>query len=175
MVSTPLSPPSPSCEFNSTTTVLLLLLWITHESLHAIKQKKKDKTMLYVCNFFWLFNGDCVLSFLFFILRNINLQGLFIAKGILVKEQQWFNLTHSWENKRVHTFSRGISSKVNAVAWLEKWVECSLMVNPRSRHTKDFMVNPRSYQSRVIPKTLMVNPRSRHTKDFKNGTWCHLA
>ena len=27
-------------------------------------------------------------------------------------------LTHSWGNKRVHTFHKGITPKVNAIAWL---------------------------------------------------------
>ena len=40
------------------------------------------------------------------------------AKVILVEEQQWWYLTHSWDNKTVHTFPRGIYSKVNVTAWL---------------------------------------------------------
>ena len=54
-----------------------------------------------------LFNG---ISTLF---RLIN------AKAILLEEQQWYYLTHSWEDKRVHTFLKGICPKVNAIARLE--------------------------------------------------------
>ena len=44
---------------------------------------------------------------------------LFNAKGILWEEQWWYYLTHSWEDKGVHTFPKGICSKVNVIAWLE--------------------------------------------------------
>ena len=32
---------------------------------------------------------------------------LFNAKAILLEEQWWYNLTHSWEDKGVHTFPKG--------------------------------------------------------------------
>ena len=32
--------------------------------------------------------------------------GLFNAKAILLEEQLWYYLTHSWEDKGVHTFPR---------------------------------------------------------------------
>ena len=38
---------------------------------------------------------------------------------ILVEEQQWYYLTHSWKDKRVHAFLRGINPKVKVIAWLE--------------------------------------------------------
>ena len=44
---------------------------------------------------------------------------LFNAKAILLKEQYWYNLTHSWEDKGVRTFPEGICSKVNVIAQLE--------------------------------------------------------
>ena len=44
---------------------------------------------------------------------------LFNAKAILLEEQLWYYLTHSWEDKRVHTFPKGICLKVNVIAWLE--------------------------------------------------------
>ena len=44
---------------------------------------------------------------------------LFNAKAIILEEQQWYYLTHSWEDKRVHTFSKGICPKVNVIARLE--------------------------------------------------------
>ena len=33
---------------------------------------------------------------------------LFNAKSILVEEQQRYYLTHGWEDKGIHTFSKGI-------------------------------------------------------------------
>ena len=41
------------------------------------------------------------------------------AKAILREEQQWYYLTHSWEDKGVHTFPKGICPKVNVIARLE--------------------------------------------------------
>ena len=55
----------------------------------------------------WLFNG---ISTLF---RLIN------TKAILLEEQQWHYITHSWEDKGFHTFPKGICPKVNVIARLE--------------------------------------------------------
>ena len=44
---------------------------------------------------------------------------LFNAKAILLEEQYWYYLTHSWEDKGVHTFPKGICPKVNVIARLE--------------------------------------------------------
>ena len=44
---------------------------------------------------------------------------LFNAKAILLEKQQWYYLTHSWEDKGVHTFPKGICPKVNVIARLE--------------------------------------------------------
>ena len=44
---------------------------------------------------------------------------LFNAKSILLEEQQWYYLTHSWEDKGVHTFPKGICPKVNVITRLE--------------------------------------------------------
>ena len=44
---------------------------------------------------------------------------LFNAKAILLEEQLWYYLTHSWEDKGVHTFPKGICPKVNVIARLE--------------------------------------------------------
>ena len=54
----------------------------------------------------------------FFVYWHINLHMLFNSKAIHLKEQQWCYLMHSWEDKAVHTFPKGICSKVNVV-WLE--------------------------------------------------------
>ena len=44
---------------------------------------------------------------------------LFNAKAILLEEQKWYYLTHSWVDKRVHTFPKGICPQVNVIARLE--------------------------------------------------------
>ena len=44
---------------------------------------------------------------------------LFNAKAILLEEQWWYYLTHSWKDKGVHTFPKGICPKVNVIARLE--------------------------------------------------------
>ena len=36
-----------------------------------------------------------------------------------MEEQKWCYLTHSWKDKRVHTFPKGISPKVNVITQLE--------------------------------------------------------
>ena len=46
----------------------------------------------------------------------INLCRLFNAKAILLEEQQWYYVTHSWEDKGVHTFPKSICPKVNVIA-----------------------------------------------------------
>ena len=49
----------------------------------------------------------------------MNLRGLFDAKLIFVKEQQWYYLINSWEDKGTSTIPLGISPKVNMKEWLE--------------------------------------------------------
>ena len=49
----------------------------------------------------------------------MNLCRLFNAKAILLEEQSWYYLSHSWEDKGVHTFLKGIFPKVNVIVWLE--------------------------------------------------------
>ena len=48
-----------------------------------------------------------------FVYWHINLCRLFNAKAIFLEEQYWYYLTHSWEDKGVHTFPKGICPKVN--------------------------------------------------------------
>ena len=55
----------------------------------------------------------------FFVQRHINLCGSFNAKAILLVEQQWCYLTHSWEDKGVHTFSKDICPKVIIILRLD--------------------------------------------------------
>ena len=44
---------------------------------------------------------------------------VFIAKTILIEELLWYYLTHSWEDKGVHTFPNGICPKVNVIVRLD--------------------------------------------------------
>ena len=44
---------------------------------------------------------------------HINLRGLSNTKAIIVEEQYWYYLTHSWGDKRVHAFPKGIRPKMN--------------------------------------------------------------
>ena len=44
---------------------------------------------------------------------------LFNAIAILLEEQVWYYLTHSWEDRGVHTFPKSICLKVNVIARLE--------------------------------------------------------
>ena len=56
----------------------------------------------------------------FFTLWHINLCGLSNAKDVLVEEQKWFYFAHNLgEDKRIHTFLKSISLKVNFLAQLE--------------------------------------------------------
>ena len=55
----------------------------------------------------------------FFVFWHFNLRRLFNAKAILLEEQWWYYLTHSWEDKGVHTFPKDICPKVNVIARLE--------------------------------------------------------
>ena len=48
---------------------------------------------------------------------HINLCRLFNASCL--EEQLWYYLTHSWEDKGVHTFPKGICPKVNVIARLD--------------------------------------------------------
>ena len=42
-----------------------------------------------------------------------------MPKPFFIEEQQWYYLTHSWEDKGVHTFPKGIRRKVNVIARLD--------------------------------------------------------
>ena len=81
---------------------------------HLMLNKILNNLICYNCSFvlfclvwYLLFNG---ISTLF---------RLFNAKAILLEEQWWCYLTHSWEDKGVHTFLKGICPKVNVIARLE--------------------------------------------------------
>ena len=55
----------------------------------------------------------------FFVKWYINICRLFNAKVILLEEQLWCYLTHSWKDKGVHTFPKGICPKVTVRARVE--------------------------------------------------------
>ena len=46
----------------------------------------------------------------------INLHGVFNLKSILKEKPLWSYLTHNWKDKELHTFTKGISLKVNVEA-----------------------------------------------------------
>ena len=54
--------------------------------------------------------------FSLFVLWHINLCRLSNAKAILLEKQKWYYLTHSWEDKGVHAFPKGICFKLNVAA-----------------------------------------------------------
>ena len=64
-------------------------------------------------------NLEGLVWFGFFVWRHIKLCRLFNAKEILLEEQPWYYLTHSWKNKGFHTFPKDIYPKVNVITWLE--------------------------------------------------------
>ena len=56
---------------------------------------------------------------------------LFNAKSILLDEQKWYYLTHSWEDGGSHTFPKGICRKINVIvrlvyelAYYDSTVQC---------------------------------------------------
>ena len=42
-----------------------------------------------------------------------------MPKPSLQKKQQWYYLTHNWQNKGVHAFPKGINMNVNIIVQLE--------------------------------------------------------
>ena len=44
---------------------------------------------------------------------------VFDARAIFVEEQLWYYLTHSWEDKGVHAYPKGICEIMKMIAWLE--------------------------------------------------------
>ena len=70
--------------------------------------------------FQFFFNYSWFGFFGFFVFNGIStLFRLSNAKAIFLEEQQWYYLTHSWEDKRAHTFPKDICPKVNVIARLE--------------------------------------------------------
>ena len=45
--------------------------------------------------------------------------GYLMPKPVILEGQQWYYLTHSWENKGFHTFPDGICPKVNVIVRLK--------------------------------------------------------
>ena len=73
--------------------------------------------MILICNSWWGSRSGLVWFLCF---NGIStLFRLFNAKAILLEEQFWYYSTHSWEDKGVHTFPKGICQKVNIITRLE--------------------------------------------------------
>ena len=58
---------------------------------------------------------------------------LFNAKTILLEERWWYYLTHSWEDKGVHTFPKGICPKVNVIGRPTIPQSMALTITPRGQ------------------------------------------
>ena len=86
---------------------------------HLCLQEKFLELLFFFRTFFIQFKEIRLVWFGYFVSWHINFCRLFNAKAILQEEQYWNNLTHSWEDKGVHTFSKGICPKVNVIARLE--------------------------------------------------------
>ena len=65
----------------------------------------------------------------------------------LLSEKKWYYLTHSWEDKGVHTFPMGICPKVNVIARLEFELAYYDSAIHRFNH----------YTTRTPPKLFMLN------------------
>ena len=104
-----------------------------------------------------------VFFFLFFFLH-INLRALFNAKAILQEKQQWYYLTHSWEDKGAHTFPKSICLKVNIIAQLEFELAYHDSSVQRFNHYTTRTLTPRLY----LPQTSYMS-RAPLTKP-DNGT-----
>ena len=78
----------------------LILIWQNSEKENSVKPCLK--------------NWSCVTS-----CSHINISWLFNAKVILLEEQWWYYLTHSWEDNGVHTIPEGIDPKVNVIVRLK--------------------------------------------------------
>ena len=74
---------------------------------------------------------------------------LFNAKPILLEEQLLYNLTHSWEDKGVHTFPKGICPKVNVIVRLEYQLACPRGVMVKAMNcgivVREFVLQSRYY------------------------------
>ncbi len=80
--------------------------------VHGAKMVTKKKTTN-ICRHLYFWFG--------LVLWHINHCRLFNAKAILLflEEQWWCYLTHSWEDKGVHTFPKGICLKVNIILFTQ--------------------------------------------------------
>ena len=81
---------------------------------------------------------------------------LFNAKAILQEEQYY--LTHSWEDKGVHTFSKGICPKVNIIARLENELAYYDSAVHRFNH----------YTTRTPPRKLV---RKEKEESWRTWSW----
>ena len=85
------------------------------------------------------------------------------AKAILAKKKQkWYYLTHSWEDKRVHAFPKGINPKVNLIARLKFELTCYNVAVQNVSH----------YTTKTCPSTAICGCSSGG--DHGIHCWCDL-
>ena len=75
---------------------------------------------------------------------------LFNAKAILIWEQLWYYLTHSWEDKEVHTFPKSVCPKVNVIARLESEID----YNDSAAHRFNHYTTKTPLCEGVVPKLM---------------------
>ena len=85
---------------------------VTSDFLTVIRYEEREKKNTCVCvHAVFIYMCESLVWFLLF-------NGIFNTRAIITEEQKWYCLTHSWEDKGVHTFPKGICSKVNIIARL---------------------------------------------------------
>ena len=63
-----------------------------------------------------MYKEDLALNYLQWLIWHKTQPNHTLIQAILLEEQLWYYLTHSWEDVGVHTFSKGICPKVNVIA-----------------------------------------------------------
>ena len=71
----------------------------------------------------------------------VSFRGLFNVKAILIDDQLWQYLTHNLGYKDIHTFSKGINSKVNVIVRLEFELRSHSPAHWSFRHEDFFICN----------------------------------
>ena len=79
-------------------------------------EKRQFFLLIFSCSTIWLLVRSW---FGLFFLWHVNFPGLFNAKAVFSEEHWAYYLIHSWGDKGIHTFSKGISPKLNVIVWLD--------------------------------------------------------
>ena len=74
------------------------------------------------------------LSFFFFGSTEYLPSWVFTAKAILFEEQQWYYLAHSWRDKVVLTFPKGMNPKGNVIVGIEFEIDYFEATDPLFSH-----------------------------------------